>query len=89
MLLLVDDLVEALVDDVLMMPDPGGSARGDEDAEGGRVPVGVGMDEGVPVGVGMDEELLGRVVRTVEEGGWPTQRALVLAGPVEQARPRP
>jgi hypothetical protein len=47
------------------------------------------MDEGVPVGVGMDEELLGRVVRTVEEGGWPTQRALVLAGPVEQARPRP
>ena len=56
-----------LVDDVHMMPDPDGSARGHEDAEG------------VPVGVGVDEELLLRVVGAVEEeAGAEGERPFVL-----------
>jgi hypothetical protein len=58
-----------LVDDVLMMPDPGGSARGDQDAEG------------VPVGVGIDEELLGRVGRTLEEEAGPQGERSFVLGP--------
>ncbi len=50
-----------------MMPDPGGSARCHEDAEG------------VPVRVGVHEELLGGVVGAVEEKAGPQgQRAFVL-----------
>ena len=59
-----------------MMPDPGGSARGDEDSARGDEDA-----ERVTVGVGIDEELFGRVVRTVEEEAGPQSERSFVLGP--------